>query len=329
MRKLIGFALAALLLSACAIPALADDYDGEEPTITVMPVARGALRIVEDFDREFNSPFDRFFFYEFGDGYELVKNNVTEINEIFYAGGFEIEIQSAIAIHDWVNSGPVGEMGYRRFVSVFILGTIIDPLHVLQTTLILGTYGDCDTLVMNRTRVRANVLHFDTETDTAYFVAIFTAITTYDAENVNTNFYISDYHITGTGSAVNIPIGFYFPGAYVPIFDIGRVSFEGVFNVYVQNRYFSLTEFEVNMRGISFRLLDSVPSSRYNTFTLFEIEYLFADGTVYRLYFSSVFVRAGNPYYDSISALIGFCGVFIDISELIGIRINGTPVMLT
>ena len=139
-----------------------------------------------------------------------------------------------------------------------------------------------------------------------------------------------DFNIISSGFEVDVPIGFSFAGVYVPILDLGSVSFDGVFQVFVQDSYFSMTDLEVTMRGISFRVLDAAPlwvDNGINAFDLFDIEYVFADGEVISPRFSSA--SWGGPGHDDgeSSASYSFGGIFVDVRKLVGIRINGTEIM--
>ena len=141
-----------------------------------------------------------------------------------------------------------------------------------------------------------------------------------------------DFGISASYFAIDIPLQFSFEGVYVPILNMGRLSFDGVFQVFIQGSYFGLTDLEVSMREISFSVLDPEPlwvDHGANAFDLFEIEYVFADGETIGQRFSTGSWSSPSPRDGENSASYSFSGVFVDIGELVGVRINGTEIRLT
>ena len=142
-----------------------------------------------------------------------------------------------------------------------------------------------------------------------------------------------DFLVNTSDYETQVPIPFSFSGnAYV--LDFGVVEFPGTHRVFIHDRYTDVSDVSVSLMGISFEVQDTayladLHDGLISVFDMFEIEFITADGEVLQdLWFGGAGWSKYTQHYEDEYLDVSWFSFdfFIDVREVIGVRINGTEI---
>ena len=139
-----------------------------------------------------------------------------------------------------------------------------------------------------------------------------------------------DFMVQSTFYEIVEPIPFSFTGS-TQVLEFGEVEFTDLYRVFVHDRYLDVTNVSISLTGIRFDVHETaffidLQYENVWAFELFEIEFILSDGEVLQD------LRSGGSHWswpyagDELSVSSFEFSYFIDVRQVVGVRINGTEI---